>query len=46
MTQELSGYLFCIEKKILDQVKSIYIDFDVVDFKFYTERGLSILGTC
>lgn len=41
MTQEVGGFVFCMRKKYMDQVRSVCIDYDGTEFQIFTERMLS-----
>ncbi|HIW79186.1 MAG TPA: hypothetical protein H9874_08595 [Candidatus Bilophila faecipullorum] len=39
MTEDVGEFHFCIEKKLLDQIGSVFIDSDPTgSFRIYTER--------
>ena len=43
MTEDVGEFHFCMEKALMDQVGSVFIDCDPTgSFRIYTERPLSI----
>ena len=46
MTEDVGEFHFCMEKALMDQVGSVFIDCDPTgSFRIYTERPLSIFTT-
>ncbi len=47
--QGIDGYTICVAKNILQQVRSVYVDYTVPEFRITTERSFSALrsnGCC